>query len=87
MPKYSKKPMTIEAIKYEGTPESSREIIGFTRNSETLAFMDNNDLMINSRRGTMKVLTGDYVIKGPGGDFFPSKPDIFEVIYEPAKIN
>jgi hypothetical protein len=40
MAKYRKKPVVIEAIHATGTPESNREIMDWTRGSETPAFMD-----------------------------------------------
>lgn len=30
----------------------------------------------------MEVLKGDYIIKGVKGEFYPCKPDIFEMTYE-----
>lgn len=30
----------------------------------------------------MQASTGDYIIKGVNGEFYPCKPDIFEKTYE-----
>jgi hypothetical protein len=31
----------------------------------------------------MKASIGDWIIKGVKGEFYPCKPDIFEMTYEP----
>jgi hypothetical protein len=31
----------------------------------------------------MIISEGDYIIKGVKGEFYPCKPDIFEMTYEP----
>ena len=40
MPMFRKKPVVIEAVQYDGSPNSNREIIDWTRNTQTKAFMD-----------------------------------------------
>lgn len=37
---------------------------------------------INTLEGTMSVNIGDYIIKGVKGEFYPCKPDIFEMTYD-----
>lgn len=39
-------------------------------------------LVIRTLEGDMKVTTGDYIIKGVAGEFYPCKPDIFLATYE-----
>ncbi|HZI23617.1 MAG TPA: hypothetical protein VFD46_00985 [Chryseolinea sp.] len=84
---YRKKPVTIEAIQYTGTPESNREIIDWTKDSGTPAYMDTNgndekQLSINTLEGAHWVIKGDFIIKGVKGEFYPCKPDIFELTYD-----
>ena len=85
--KARKKPVVIEFIQYDGTPESNREIIDWTRGSKTPATMDKNmydqrQLSIETLEGAHWVTKGDYVIKGVAGEFYPCKPEIFEQTYE-----
>ena len=40
---------------------------------------------VNTLEGVMKGNTGDYLIQGVKGEFYPCKPDIFEASYEPAE--
>ena len=35
----------------------------------------------------MEASEGDYIIKGVSGEFYPCKPDIFELTYEKVKDN
>jgi len=79
MPKYRKKPVVIEAVRYEGWNDI-----------ECLAFcptaIDPEErgpsLVIPTLEGDMRVSVGDYIIKGIQGEFYPCKPDIFEATYE-----
>lgn len=99
MPRFRKKPVEIEAVQYSGTPESNREIIDWTRGTKTPAFMDTEVrncsaehpdgfdypvLRINTLEGAHTVSVGDYVIRGVKGEFYPCKPDIFALTYDPA---
>lgn len=37
---------------------------------------------INTLEGEMRAEMGDWIIKGIKGEFYPCKPDIFEMTYE-----
>ncbi len=39
---------------------------------------------IKTLEGVMRVVPGDWIIKGVAGEFYPCKPDIFEATYEPV---
>lgn len=39
-------------------------------------------LYINTLEGEIKASIGDFIIKGVKGEFYPCKPDIFEMTYE-----
>ena len=75
--KYRKKPVTIEAIQWNG--ENLPEIDEFTRgkvkNHESV-------LIIQTLEGDMYASLSDYIIKGVNGEFYPCKPDIFDKTYE-----
>ena len=90
--KYRKKPVVIEAIKFDGTNETAKKIIEF---SESLiefyeAEMVNQVmyppyLIIPTLEGNMTASVNDWIIKGISGEFYPCKPDIFEATYELAE--
>ncbi len=79
MAKYRKKPIEIEAFKFRVDPVpdwfmdkvSTDEVI-------TFEFHCN----IKTLEGLMRASHGDYIIKGVKGEFYPCKPDIFELTYE-----
>lgn len=91
--KYRKKPVEIEAIQATGTPESNREVIDWTRGSQTPAYMDTRQLedgsayqclSINTLEGAHWVSPGDWIIRGVAGEHYPCKPDIFAATYDPV---
>lgn len=94
MARYRKKPVVIEAMRYDGSHEMTREIVDWARGSKTPAYVDERilpsgegmkSLSINTLEGAMWVDTGDWVICGVKGEFYPCKPDIFEATYELAE--
>ena len=83
--KYTKKPVTIEAIQFADDADTISNIHGFLGADETLISYENPDspvLKIETLEGTMNAQVGDYIIKGVKGEFYPCKPDIFEATYQ-----
>jgi len=91
MAKFRKKPVIIEAIKYNGknyfeiskwTKDSKKQIV----ESPVLEPSDNNPtgayLQIKTLEGVMTAIVGDWIIKGVSDEFYPCKPEIFEKTYE-----
>lgn len=77
MAKYRKKPVIIEAVKYDVT--NVEEIKDFVGNKFEVK---DSKAVIHTLEGDMEVSNGDYVIKGVEGEFYPCKPDIFDKTYE-----
>ena len=77
--KYRKKPVVVEAVQFTGN--NWVEITSFCRT----AYFDAGEVVIPTLEGKMRSQSGDWIIKGVKGEFYPCKPDIFEQIYE--KIN
>lgn len=85
MKKYRKKPVIVEAIKFEDTSDRIMEIQHFMDGRTIRVNYANPDkpfIPIETLEGTMKAQVGDYIIKGVNGEFYPCKPDIFEKTYE-----
>lgn len=89
MKQYRKKPVTIEAVQFDGlNPTEIKDFVG--ENCEVEIY-DNlvtppvARIVIHTLEGDMEVSKGDYVIKGVKGEFYPCKPDIFEQTYESAE--
>ncbi len=83
MKKYRKKPVVIEAVQFDGSTESGRQIDDWS-NGCTRHLGVCNEITINTLEGEMRGKKGDWIIKGIKGEFYPCKPDIFEATYEPV---
>lgn len=80
--KYRKKPIVIDAIKFNGKNYQEIALL-FPELSEDWMVDDNSDeIGIATLEGFMSASPGDYIIKGIKGEFYPCKPDIFEASYE-----
>jgi hypothetical protein len=92
---YRKKPVVIEAVQFTG--HNITEISFFTGliltpelESETAYLAGQGapifSIIIPTLEGDHKAITGDWIIKGVKGEFYPCKPDIFALTYEPVDI-
>lgn len=83
--KYQKKPVVIEAFKFDYEKWVYMRHTAYPMvNGDTAS--DGGMLATNPVIDNMKVKDGDYIIKGVHGEFYPCKPDIFEETYEPIKM-
>lgn len=89
--KYRKKPVVIEAVRYDGFNKG--EVDAFVGTSLECEIYDAGwqagamvppirTLIIPTLEGERIASPGDYIIKGVAGEFYPCKPDIFEATYE-----
>jgi hypothetical protein len=88
MPKFRKKPVVIEAMRFDGS--NANDISAFMGKEIRLLGDDNPDaqerrLLIDTLEGQMIASYHDWIIKGVKGEFYPCKPDIFEATYEPIQ--
>ncbi len=93
--KFRKKPVVIEARQI--TPETAEEIgewcgaIKCVRNDYNSYLwgwglpIDQRHLVIPTLEGDNGAGMGDWVIQGIKGEFYPCKPDIFDLTYEVAE--
>ena len=86
--KFRKKPVIIEAVKWDGTFSHSKKIKELFPELQTLSQSSHEiwDTCSHGKIGTLEggheVSVNDYIIKGIKGEFYPCKPDIFELTYE-----
>lgn len=83
-----KKTATIDAVQWDGTVNSTTEIvvwaaeygveIGWLREYNPL----DSRLLIPTLEGPMYASVGDYIAKGVQNEFWPIKPDIMDKTYE-----
>jgi hypothetical protein len=79
--KYRTKPTIKEAIQWTG--KNLDEVIAFTGDSlMPIERRPDYDLKIKTLEGVMIADKFDWIIKGVKGEFYPCKPDIFEMTYE-----
>ncbi len=91
MKKYRKKPVTIEAVQFDGSSAHKTAIARWMR-GERYAYQryaypnpSTRDLVgfaIETLEGTMIAHEGDWIVKGVKGEFYPVRNDIFEATYE-----
>ena len=91
MPKYRKKPVVVEAVRWTGSNlEEIRNFVGSDLIEDYMELFSINGTLkkmligiaINTLEGEHIANYGDYIIKGVQGEFYPCKPDIFEQTYE-----
>ena len=82
--KYKKKPVVIEAIIWNGNYDEVYEFMDADNNFGIVGLDkdDVNILQIRTLEGIMNAQLGDYIIRGIKGEYYPCKPDIFEMTYE-----
>lgn len=79
---YRKRPVVIQAERYDGTTESVEKIKMLGAERKILIFPDHLDIL--TLEGVHRADVGDFIVKGVAGELYPCKPDIFEKTYERA---
>lgn len=85
MPHFRKRPVVIEARQFTTNNDDGSHIDSLTAwvaGQGGTATHDGTDIYLSTLEGTMKAEVGDWIIKGVQGEFYPCKPDIFDVTYE-----
>lgn len=83
MGKFRKKPVVIEAWKFDNGEEFAKAPEEFHMALLVRhAFHSDETYFIETLEGDHNVSVGDWIIKGVKGEFYPCKPDIFEQTYE-----
>ena len=86
MATYRKKPVEIEAIQFIAQNiQEVYEMLGDNLIVTPTADGEGLYHFIRTLEGDMEISWNDYIIKGVKGEFYPCKPDIFELTYD--KIN
>ena len=82
MPMFRRKPAELEAFKLNqyNIAQLERWCGGSIKGTSLPAHQQVIDIQTNS--GEQRADMGDWIIKGPTGEFYPCKPDIFDALYE-----
>lgn len=92
--RYRKKPVVIEAVQWDGTSGGASTVIDWIVGNGGLARYrcvpggcsgteEDHCVAIETLEGTMTAGTGDWIIRGVQGEFYPCKNDIFQATYKP----
>lgn len=82
---FRKKPVTIEARRFDQESLTDQETLAIWCRGKlagTYLPYDQRVILIPTLEGEMETSWGDWIIKGIKGEFYPCKPDIFEMTYE-----
>lgn len=78
---YTKKPVTIEAVKWNGKDISEPSVWFSAAVDNGCARIEGDCIKIKTLEGEMTASPGDYILKDIKGEIYPCKPDIFEASY------
>lgn len=87
MPKYRKKPVTIEAFRFAGGDTEPMPDWFAKAITDGKAYFQGGDdpyWTIETLEGNHRASLGDFIIQGVKGEIYPCKPDIFAATYEAA---
>ena len=87
--KYTKRPITIQAMQFTGTEENWNELLEFTDKAVCNLMMSKTftdqqliaTCCVPTMEGLMTATQGDFIIKGIKGEFYPCNEDIFHLTY------
>lgn len=82
MAKFRKKPVVIDAVQWMG---ETYDVDGFMPPEKYNVSDSGARLFIDTLEGQMQADILDWIIKGVKGEFYPCKPDIFKLTYEPVE--
>lgn len=88
MPKFRKRPVSIEARQFESRSFDHMQALTEWINIESgehMAWHNGESIFIKTLEGEMVARVGDWIIQGVAGEFYPCKPGIFEATYEAAE--
>ncbi len=83
--KFRKKPVVVEAVRWDGTVATWELICEMMGDSEEVIFLNiNNTLDVPTNHGRVTASDGDWIIKTEVGEFYPCNDGIFTAYYEPV---
>jgi hypothetical protein len=83
---YTSRPVSIEAVQWDGTIENGRTIIDWADGAEMRWSNETPQrLTIQTLEGRMSANPTDWIIKGTEGEFYPCKDSVFQRKYEATR--
>jgi len=84
MPKFIKKPVMIEAVRWTGDNYTEILQLADADKFRSISVKTDKTLIIKTLEGDMTANLGNWIIKGIKNEIYPCKPDIFDATYESA---
>lgn len=86
MAKFRKKPVVIEAMQWDG--DNFLKINEWANQLDVAVERDilRRTLLIHTLEGKMTAVSGDWIVRGVKGEYYPCKPDIFAATYEAVEV-
>lgn len=86
MAKFRKKPVVIDAFQWTGDWGALDAWVHSVAGGDVKELTETlvGTIRIETLEGAMAASRGDWIIRGVKGEFYPCKPDIFAVTYEPV---
>lgn len=84
MPKFRKKPVVIEAWRFDGSLSSIESLLDLSGALTVAGGSSDLHAEITTLEGVMTASVGDWIIRGDKGELYPCKPDIFAATYDRA---
>lgn len=89
---FRKRPITIEARRWDGTGEGATPILNWilidgtrsARYHEPVTAGAGAVIAIDTLEGTMYASPGDWIVRGMQGEFYPIRDNIFHSTYDPV---
>ncbi len=84
--KFRKRPVVIEAIQFVNDSSFCQMLNQWGEHFDSVADHEDKkeNFFIETLEGTHCANIGDWIIRGVKGEFYPCKPDIFAMTYEPV---
>ncbi|MCH8926194.1 MAG: hypothetical protein IH924_08695 [Proteobacteria bacterium] len=81
MAQFRKKPVVVEAVRYSSTAKRQLSCVCNCVDGERPKIGQHH---IHTLEGAHGLRDSDWIIKGVKGEFYPCKPDIFALTYDPV---
>lgn len=80
--KFRRKPAVIEALQFDGSITSWREICDAYEVPYSVHHWMAQTMEIDTLEGVMTASKGDWIVRGIAGELYPVKGDLFDKLYE-----
>ena len=82
---FRKKPIVVQAMQYKDRASvTDREVLEAFVGSAGRYDFDTGHYLIETIDGTLRARSGDWIVRGVRGEFYPVRADIFAETFEPV---